>query len=205
MGAVARYVALLLAAEASPFSLESLLIFFSQGCSCSGAPYVHSICIFRTTESLLPLSLGSTKAFFSVLGSVLEEYIVLVLEASSSSPLVPSGGVVEFNDVDNELVREPILKNVESCFFIEGIPCFVCKALELSNVVVEVLLLHLEFSELPLRLRFNGGISVRIGESIDNCVPQVFFGGEYSSYYLIHQPFCLFCNPIIGVWSSDEG
>ena len=25
------------------------------------------------------------------------------------------------------------------------------------------------------------------------------------SNYLIYQPFCLFCDPIIGVWSSDEG
>ena len=192
LGAIARYVALLLAMEALPFSLESLLVFFSQGCSCSGSSYVHGIWIFRVTESLLPLSLCSSKAFLFVPGSVFEEYIFLVLEASGSCPLVPSDGVVEFNDIDNELVRESVLKDIESCFFIKGVPCFVCKALELSNVVIEVFLLHLEFSELSLRSGFNGSVSVCIGEPIDDCVPQVFFSGVDSSSYLIYQPFCLF-------------
>ena len=73
-----------------------------------------------------------------------------MLEASSSSPLVPGEGMVELNDIDDKLVRESVLKDVECGFFVEGIPCFVCKALEFCDVVVEVFLLHLEFSELPL-------------------------------------------------------
>ena len=157
------------------------------------------------TESLLPLSFCSTKAFFFVSGSIFEEYIFLMLETSSSSPLVPGKGVMEPNNVDNELVRESILKDIERGFFAKGIPCFVCEALELSNVVVKVLLFHLEFFELLLRSGFNGSVGVRIGESIEDCVPQVFFSGKYSSYYLVYQPFCLFCDPIVSVWSSDEG
>ena len=128
-----------------------------------------------------------------------------MLKASGSSPLIPGERMVELDNIDNKLVREPILKDVEHGFFVEGISCFVCKALELINVVIEVFLLHLELSELPLGLGFDGSVSVRIGESIEDCVPQIFFGGKYSSYYLVYQPFCLFRDPIVGVWSSDDG
>ena len=87
--------------EASPFNLELLLVFFSQGCPCSGSSYVHGIWIFRATESLLPLSFCSSKAFLSLPSPVFEEYVFLMLETSGSSPLVPGDGVVEFNDIDN--------------------------------------------------------------------------------------------------------
>ena len=156
------------------------------------------------TKSFLRLSFCSTKVFFFASGSVFEEYVFLVLEVSGSSPLIPSERVVEFNDIDNKLVRESVLKDIECGFFVEGISCFVCKALELSNVVIKVFLLHLEFSELPLGSGFDGSVSGCIGELIKDCIPQIFFGRKYS-YYLVYQPFCLFCDPIVGVWSSDEG
>ena len=159
---------LVLAAETSPFHLKSLFVFIGQSCPCSGSSYIHGIWIFGATESLLPLSFCSTEAFFFASGSVFEEYIFLVLDASGSSPLIPGEGVVELNDVDNKLVRESVLENVECGFFVEGISCFVCKALELSNVVIEVFLLHLEFSELPLGSGFNSSVGVRIGESIED-------------------------------------
>ena len=86
--------------------------------------------------------------------------------------------MVEPDDVDHKLVRESILEDIKCGFFVKGIPHFVCEALEFSNVVVEVLLLHSEFSELLLGSGFNGSVGVRIGEPVKDCVPQVFFGGE---------------------------
>ena len=151
------------------------------------------------TESLLPLSFCSTEAFFFASGSVFEEYIFLVLEASGSSPLIPGERMVELDNIDNKLVRESVLKDVERGFFVEGISCFVCEALELSNVVIKVFLLHLELSELNLGSGFDGSVSVCIGELIEDCVPQIFFSRKYSSYYLDYQPFCLSRDPIIGV------
>ena len=108
-----------------------------------------------------------------------KEYVFLVLVASSIGPLVPGGRMMEFDDIDDEWTRKSVLKDVEGCFFVKGVPCFVCKALELCNVVVEVLLLHLEFPELLLGSGFNGSVGVHVGESIEDFVPQVFFGGEY--------------------------
>ena len=105
-----------------------------------------------------------------------------MLEASGSSPLVPCDRVMEFNDIDDKGIRESIFKDIKGCFFVKGVPCFFCKALELCNVVIEVLLLHLEFPELLLGSGFNGSIGVRIGESIEDRVPQVLFGGEYSCH-----------------------
>ena len=135
-------MALLLAAEASSFGLKPFLIFISQSCPCSGPSYVHGIWVLRATEGLLPLSFRSTKAFFFASGSVFEEYIFLMLETSGGSPLIPGERMVELNDIDNELVRKSILKDVECSFFVKGISCFVCEALELCNVVIKVLLCY---------------------------------------------------------------
>ena len=143
-----RDMSLLLAAKASPFSLELLLFFFGQSCPSSGPPYVHGIWVSGAVESLLPLSLGSSEvSLLFVVHYILKEYVFLMLDASGSGPLVPCDRVVELDDIDDEGTGESVLKDVESCFFVEGIPCFVCKALELCNVVVEVLLFHLEFLE----------------------------------------------------------
>ena len=78
---------------------------------------------------------------------------------------------MERNDIDNEGVRKSVLKDVEGCFFVKGIPCFVCEALEFRNIVVEVLLFHLEFPELSLRSGPDGSICVRVCESSLNNPP----------------------------------
>ena len=127
-----------------------------------------------------------------ILGSVFEEYVFLVLGAGGSGPVIPSDGVMKPDYIDDELVRKSVLKDIKCGFFIKGVPCFVCEALELSNVVVEVFLLHAKLSELFLGSGFNGSVSVCIDESMEDGIPQIFFGGKYSSYHLIHQPFCLF-------------
>ena len=187
LGAVARDMPLLLAAKASPFSLKLLLFFFCQGCPSSGPPYVHSIWVSGAVESLLPLSFGSTEVFLlSVVHYVFKEYAFLMLDASSSGPLVPCDRVVELDDIDNEGIRESILKDVESCFFVKGIPCFVCEVLELSNVIVEVLLLHLELSKLSLGSGLDGSVCVCICEPSDDNLPQIFFSREDSSRYLVN-------------------
>ena len=70
-----------------------------------------------------------------------------MLVASSIGPLVPGGRMMEFDDIDDEWARKSVLEDVEGFFFIKSVPCFICEALELCNVVVEVLLFHLEFLE----------------------------------------------------------
>ena len=92
-----------------------------------------------------------------------------MLEMSGGGPLIPGERMVELNDIDHELVRESILKDVERSFFVKGISRFVCEALEFSNIVVEVFLLHLEFSELPLGSGFYGSVCVCVGESMEDC------------------------------------
>ena len=54
---------------------------------------------------------------------------------------------MELDDIDDKWTRESVLKDVEGCFFVKGVPCFICEALKLRNVVVEVFLFHLEFFE----------------------------------------------------------
>ena len=96
MRAVARDMSLLLAAKASPFSLELLLFIFGQSCPSSGLPYVHGILVPGAVESLLPLSFGSSEAFLlSVAHYVFKKYVLLVLDTSGSGPLVPCDRVVE--------------------------------------------------------------------------------------------------------------
>ena len=103
MRAVARDVSLFLAAEASPLSLELLLFFFGQSCPSSGSSYVHGIWVSGAIEGLLPLSFGTSEVFLpSVVHSVFEEYIFLVLDASGRGPLVPCDRVVKLDDIDNE-------------------------------------------------------------------------------------------------------
>ena len=109
--------------------------------------------------------------FFSVLGPVFEEYVSLVLKTSCSGPFIPCDRMMEFNDVDNEGIRESILEDIESCFFIEGIPCFVCETLKLNNIVVEVLLLHVKLLKLLLGLRLDGSISIHISELSGDSLP----------------------------------
>ena len=108
MRAVARDVSLFLAAEASPFSLKLLFFFFGQSCPSSGSSYVHGIWVSRAIEGLLPLSLGSPKvSLFFIVHQVFKEYIFLVLDTSSSSPLVPRERVVELDDIDDKGLGSP--------------------------------------------------------------------------------------------------
>ena len=70
-----------------------------------------------------------------------------MLVASSIGPFIQDGRMMEFDDIDDKWTRESVLKDVEGCFLVKGVPCLICEALELRNVVVEVLLFHLEFFE----------------------------------------------------------
>ena len=113
--------------------------------------------------------------------------------------------MVELYTVDHKLWWQSVGEHSQRYVFVKRVSRFSSQILELGDVSVNVVSLHPKVLQLMLGVGFFGCVCVSLSESGFDCPPQVFFGGDDSCLYLIHQPLGLFVDPVVDQGSPYVG